>query len=303
MVRFEHVVAGFVERHTVTAVFFGVDFGILAAAFEFFRRTRVHNLDTRQVELFALSDNLDAFGVAKQNRMSNAFNLRLHGGLEHIEVAFGKHNALGVTASGIAELTDKLVVVTHHVTQTVVVGIPIGNRLAGHATFDSGLGHSDGHIGQQTRIERLRNQVFLTEGKALRVVSNVHHIRNRLVGKGCNSAHGSVLHVFVDAGGANVEGSTENVGETDNVVHLVRIVAAARRKNQVATACHGFFVADFGVRVGECENDRLVGHATDHFASQDISLGEADEHICTLHGIFKRFDVGAVGRKESLRFG
>ena len=54
VVRFKHIVAGFFEGHAIAAVFFSVDSGVVAAAFEFFRRTRVHNLDAREVELFAL---------------------------------------------------------------------------------------------------------------------------------------------------------------------------------------------------------------------------------------------------------
>ena len=123
------------------------------------------------------------------------------------------------------------------------------------------------------------------------------------MGEGGNRTHGGMLHVFVDAGGAHVQGTAEDVRETDDVVHLVRVVAAAGCKDQVAAACHGFFVADFGSRVRKCEDNRLVGHAADHFTREDVSLGEAHEHVGALHGVGKRFDVGAVGRKEGLRFG
>ena len=81
VVRFEHVVAGFFERHAVASVLFGVNSGVLAAAFEFFGGTRVHDLDAREVELFLVRHHLDAFGVAEQNRMRDAFDLGLHGGL------------------------------------------------------------------------------------------------------------------------------------------------------------------------------------------------------------------------------
>ena len=304
VVRFEHVVAGFFEGHAVAAVFFGIDFGVLATAFEFLGRTRVHNLDAREIELFLVRHHLDAFGVAKQNRVRHAFDLRLHGGLEHVEVGtFGEHHALRVAAGGIAELADELVVVAHHVAELVVVGVPVGNRLAGHTAFDSGLSDGDRNVREQARIQRLRNQVFLAEGEALGVVGDVHHVGHRLVREGGNRTHGGMLHVFVDAGGTYVQGSAEDVGETDDVVHLVRIVTAARRKNQVTAARHGFFVADFGSRVRECEDDRLVGHAADHFTRQDVALRKAHEHVGALHGVFERFDVGAVGRKEGLRFG
>ena len=85
--------------------------------------------------VFALGNHLNAFRVAKHNRVCNAFCLSLDSSLEHVEVAFGKHDALRVAAGGIAELTDELVVITHHVAEAIVVSVPIGNRLAGHATL------------------------------------------------------------------------------------------------------------------------------------------------------------------------
>ena len=118
-----------------------------------------------------------------------------------------------------------------------------------------------------------------------------------------NCADCGVLHVFVNGRCAHVESASENVRETDNVVHLVRIVATARCKDEVATACHSFFVADFRSRVCKSKDNRLVGHAANHFASEDVALGKTHKHVCALHGIFERFDVGAFRCKESLCFG
>ena len=52
----------------------------------------------------------------------------------------------------------------------------------------------------------------------------VHHIRNRLFGQIGDSMNGSHLHLLVDGRSMNVEGSTEDIGETDHVVNLVGVV-------------------------------------------------------------------------------
>ena len=57
----------------------------------------------------------------------------------------------------------------------------------------------------------------------------VDHVWHGLLGEVGDGQHGSHLHLFIDGGGMHVEGSAEDIGESNHVVYLVWIVAAACR--------------------------------------------------------------------------
>ena len=70
----------------------------------------------------------------------------------------------------------------------------------------------------------------------------VHHIRNRLLGQVGNGVYGSHLHLLVDSRRVNVEGSTEDIGETNHVVDLVGVVGTSCSHQGVGTSLHGILV-------------------------------------------------------------
>ena len=70
----------------------------------------------------------------------------------------------------------------------------------------------------------------------------VHHIRNRLLGQIGDSMNGSHLHLLVDGRSMNVEGSTEDIGETNHVVDLVGVVGTSCSHQGVGTSLHGILV-------------------------------------------------------------
>ncbi|MPN63297.1 hypothetical protein SDC9_211055 [bioreactor metagenome] len=66
--------------------------------------------------------------------MAYTFRARCFGSPEHIHmVGLGENYPLGVLARHLVEAADHLVVEPHQITQFVVILIPVGNRLAGHA--------------------------------------------------------------------------------------------------------------------------------------------------------------------------
>ena len=88
----------------------------------------------------------------------------------------------------------------------------------------------------------------------------VYYIWHGLLCKVGNGKHGCHLHLFVDGGSVHVEGSAEDVWETDHIVYLIWIVGASGRHQNVGAAVHSVLIAYFRYGVGEGEHDGLVGH-------------------------------------------
>ena len=109
----------------------------------------------------------------------------------------------------------------------LLVAFPVGDRCAGYTAFHSSLGYGCTHLCDKAWVYRFWNEVFRTEGQVVDVVNIVHHIWNRLLGQIGDGMYGSHLHLLVDGTCVNIERTTEDVWESDHVVDLVWIIAAA----------------------------------------------------------------------------
>ena len=295
MVAFEHVVASLFRGDAVPAVLVGVDLGELETAIRFVRGTRVHDFNAGNVELFLFGVFTDAFRVSEKNRVGDTFRLCLDRCADHVYAcAFGEDDALRIAARHVLESADELVVVAHHVAEAVGVSVPVGDCLAGHAAFDGRFRDGDRNVGEKARVHRLRDDVVATEGETFGIVGDVHHFRYGLARKVRNGADRGVLHMLVDGCRANVQGSAEDIREADDVVHLVRVVASARCKDDVFAGTHGDIVGDFGDRIREGEHDRVLCHRLDHFLGEDVRLGKSKEYVGTLHGFGESRNVCAI---------
>ena len=114
--------------------------------------------------------------------------------------------------------------------------------------------------------------------------------------------YGGQFHLFVDGGGVYVEGTTEDIGEADDVIDLIGIVGTARGHQYVGTGVHRILVADLRHGVGEGEDHRILGHRLDHVLREHVALGEAYKHVGILHGLVEGMDVGARSGEELLLF-
>ena len=179
----------------------------------------------------------------------------------------------------------------------VLVFIPVGNLLAGHSRFHGSLCYGHGHFGNQTRVDRFRDEVFGAETQVVYVVGFIDYIGHRFLCQVGDGVYGSQFHFFVDGCSACVECSTEDIRESDNIVYLVRIVRTSGRHQDIRTGSHGVFVWDFRSRVGQCEDNRVGSHAAYHILAQDISSWQAKEHVGSLDGFCQCVDVGTVCRK------
>ena len=111
--------------------------------------------------------------------------------------------------------------------QRAAIGLDVGDRPGGDAGIHGGLGHRRCHLGDDAGIERARDQVLGPETDLLLAVGRGHHVRLLGPGELGQRPHAGELHLLVDRGGADVEGTAEDEREAEDVVDLVRVVGAA----------------------------------------------------------------------------
>ena len=160
--------------------------------------------------------------------MADAFGLGFDGSLQHVGVnAFGKHYALRVAAGSIVELAGQFAFLSHQFAQLQFVGIPVFNVFAGYSAFHGSACYGTRYFGDEARVYRFRDEVVGAESKVVHMVSLVYDVGYRLFGQVGYGVYGSQFHFFVDGTGVCIECTAEDVGETDNVIYLIRIVTAS----------------------------------------------------------------------------
>ena len=148
-----------------------------------------------------------------------------------------------------------------------------------------GFGHGRCDLHHQTRIKRLGDQILRAKSQTLARISRGHHftlLRLRQFGNRINRRN---LHLVGDGRCARIQSATEDVGETQHVVHLVVIVAAPRGNDGVIAHGFHFFRRDFRVGVGQGHDDGLGGHAFDHLGFQYTASGQAQENISSFDDV------------------
>ena len=127
----------------------------------------------------------------------------------------------------IVELAGELGLLTEQLAQFLLVLLPIFDRGASYAAFHGSLGYGSRNLGNQTWVYWLWNEVLRTECEVVYVIYVVHYVWHRLLSQVGDGVNGSHLHLLVDGTGVNVECTTEDIWETDNIVDLVWIVGTA----------------------------------------------------------------------------
>ena len=117
-------------------------------------------------------------------------------------------------------------------------------------------------------------------------------VRNVLACQKGNGLGGGDLHLLVDLAGPNVERAAKDVGEAEDVVHLVRIIRPAGGDDGIGADLLRLFGHDFGNRIGHCEDDRPVGHRLDHRRAQRPGHGQPQKHVGTDKRLFQRARFG-----------
>ena len=106
-----------------------------------------------------------------------------------------------------------------------------------------------------------------------------------------HGTHRGDFHFVRDGRGAGVQRTAEDVGEAQDIVDLVWVVASARGHDGVIAHGFDFFRRDFGVRVGQRKDDRLGRHALDHVRFEHAAGRQAEENV----GAINHLAQGAGG--------
>ena len=124
----------------------------------------VNDFDIAKVEFQALSQTVQAVGIAQKNRLADAFGLGLYGSFHHCGVTtFGKYHALRMQTGCVVQLACEFRLLSEQLHEALFVGIPIGYGTTGDTTFDGSFGHSGAHFGDKTWVDRFRNEIFRTK--------------------------------------------------------------------------------------------------------------------------------------------
>src|SRR5277367_5236321 len=219
------------------------------------------------------------------------FQYRLAGSQDSLVVSLGKDDLPGFSLRLVNHHARDLVGLAQMTLEALAVFGNV-NRFLGHSGFDRGLGDGRGLPHQHTWIKRFRDQVIGTELEARDSVGAAHRVRHIFLGQICQGAGGSKLHLFVNHGGTHVQGAAEDEGESKNVVHLVGKVRTPGGYDDVIAARLGLFIGDFGIRVGQSEDDGARSHRTHHLRGNCTLHGQAEKHIGVFHGLGQSAKAG-----------
>ena len=304
VVALEHLIVCLLEVIALAAAFVGQYLSITLAAFALTVVTEVHYLDALQRYVQLLCFLLYHLLVAQQDRRTQTFGLSLCGSLDHRGVqTLGKHHALWVLACCLKEALCHARLQSHAATQGALILVPVGDDLTCHTALYGCLGHSGADLGDEAWVNGLRDEIVATEGEVVHLIHLVHHIWHGLLGQVGDGTHGCQLHLLVDGLGVDVQCTTEDIWETDDVVYLVGIVGASCRHQHVGTACHSVFIRNLRHRVGKGKDDRVLGHRAYHILAEHVALRESEEHVSALDGLLQRMGIAAVGGEVFLLFG
>ncbi len=178
--------------------------------------------------------------------------------------------------------------------EAFAVSMEVGNGARGHARLGRGLRHGGRDAQNQAHVERRGDEVIRPEAQLLARVGGGHFVAHLGFGKVGDLAHAGELHGVRDLGRAAVERAAEDVRKAQHVVDLVRVVRAARGDDAVGAHGLGELGADFGLGVGEREDDGLVRHGLDHLGREHAGRRAAKEHVRALHHVGQRARAGVL---------
>ena len=113
------------------------------------------------------------------------------------------------------------------------------------------MGDGNRNGGNQAWIERFGNDVILAVHQRLSAVSSHNFFTRRGFSQIRDGAHGSHFHRFIDAGRAHIQRPPEKIGETEDVIHLIREIGTTGSDNGVIARGVYLFRHDFRYGVGQ----------------------------------------------------
>ena len=233
------------------------------------------------------------FHIAKDNiltteeyRNSDTLLVYTLGSLEHFEyICFREYHTFWILAGTLLKDTDFAIATTEPVHKLFAVSIPVSNRLLSHSRFYSCFGNSRWYFIDKARVERLRDDIFFSESEVYSIYQ-IDLIRYCFLSQIRQGMYCGDLHFLIDLGSTYVQGTAEDEGESKDIVHLVRSIRTASSHDDILTSLDSQVIGNLRSRVGHSKNDRIFGHAKEHFGAYHISFRKSDKDIRILHGFF-----------------
>ena len=248
-----------------------------------------------QAQAGALDAHLDHRRAADQVRSREAFvDHGLHRAQDVFLLALGVDHPLEVAARAVEHRLHHQAGAEHELAQLLAVGDQVGDRARCHAGIHRRLRHGRRELHQQARVEGLRDQVVAAEAHGLAAVGCGRHVAGLLAREFRDRTHAGELHRLVDGGRADVKRAAEDVREAQRVVDLVRIVRTPRRDDAVRARLARQLRQDLRRRVGQREDDRVLGHGLDHRRRQHAGGRQAEEDVGAVDDVAQRARGGGL---------
>ncbi len=224
-----------------------------------------------------------------EDRRSDAlFEQGGRGTLRPERVALGKRDRGLLATRAFRDRGHRVARPAEELLQTSPIGLDVERLDAGLAFLEGRLRHGGSHPEEDPVIERFGDEVLGSEAEFLAVVCLHDALGNVLAGERGKGARGGEFHALGDRRGADVEGAPEDEREAEDVVHLVGVVGATGRHDDVLTRIDGVGVADLGIGIGHREHDGPIGHRPHHVLADQIRTRQPEEHVGSLHGLLER---------------
>ena len=284
---------GRVGRHTAALGDLVESLPVLLEARIGLRIDQFEMLADTQPQTGALDAHLDHRRPTDQNRPGQAV---VDDGLDRAQhglfLAFGEYHPLRIAPRGVKHRLHQQAGAEHILSETLAVGFEILDRPGRHTGLHRRLRHRRCQLNQQTRVERLRNQMVRPELQILTLGTLGDHIGSlhpRQLGNRMDTGH---LHLVVDRGRADIERAAEDVGEAQHVVDLVRKVRAPGGDQRIRTDFTRQVGHDLWHRVGQRQNQRPLGHALDHLGLEHPARRNAEKNVGLRNHLVQGTGVG-----------
>ncbi|CCY03344.1 unknown [Prevotella sp. CAG:924] len=142
VVAFVHLVIGLFEGIALTGALLGKVFGVCGASSLLLIGSHVDDLHAGQVELQTVGQTVQTIGITQEDRLTDAFLMGLYGGLHHGRMTtFGKHDALRMHGCRGMEGACELRLLSKHLAQVILIGVPVGDGGTGDAAVNGSFGY------------------------------------------------------------------------------------------------------------------------------------------------------------------
>ncbi len=222
----------------------------------------------------ALEAGFEHARAGDEDGMGNALlDHRLRGAQHALVLAHGVDDALLVLLRALEQRTHDEAGAEDELVELLVIGVEIGDGPGGDAGVHGRLGHRRGDAQDEARIERRRNDAVRTEGAGLAAIGAGDHVGGRLAGERGDGFHRRHLHLGIDVGGTHIQRAAEDVGEAEDVVHLVREVRTAGADHGVGPHGAGLFRHDLGLGLASA---RMSGRSAMRWTISGFSTPPAE---------------------------